>query len=114
MLKKLDYIDALRGLAILAVVMVHASQYGSFDVHPILARIISEGGRGVQLFFLVSAFTLFLSYKNRSPLESHPTRNFFIRRFFRIAPMYYLGIVYYLIQNGTGPNYWLGDANHIS
>jgi peptidoglycan/LPS O-acetylase OafA/YrhL len=27
--------------------------------------------------------------------EKHPTRNFFLRRLFRIAPMYYLGILFY-------------------
>jgi peptidoglycan/LPS O-acetylase OafA/YrhL len=28
--------------------------------------------------------------------------------------MYYIGICYYLFQDGFGPRYWLGDANHIS
>ena len=48
----------------------------------------------MQLFFVVSAFTLWLSMANRKQ-EKHPTRNFFLRRFFRIAPMYWLGIAFY-------------------
>ena len=113
-MKKLDYVDALRGLAILCVIMVHTSQYGRFNVPEMIANIIGQGARGVQLFYLASAFTLFLSFKNRLTREKFPIRNFFIRRFFRIAPMYYLGICYYLLQDGLGPRYWLGDETHIT
>jgi peptidoglycan/LPS O-acetylase OafA/YrhL len=59
---------------------------------------------------LASAFTLFFSLKNRIKIEHHSKRNFFIRRFFRIAPMYYIAIVVY----GLGPRHWLGDASHVS
>lgn len=112
--KKLDYIDALRGLAILGVIVIHASQYGKFEVPKIIGNVILEGNRGVQLFYLASAFTLFLSFKNRSTKERFPVQNFFLRRFFRIAPMYYVGIVYYLFQDGLGPRYWLGNETHIT
>lgn len=93
---KYEYIDALRGLAILAVVMVHTSQYGAGITffHPMLTSLLQHGARGVQLFFVASALTLWMSMANRKQ-ENHPTRNFFIRRLFRIAPMYYIGIVAY-------------------
>jgi len=108
---KLRYIDALRGLAILAVIITHASQFGTNTFLPaILVHAISRGINGVQLFFFVSAFTLFLSVNTRYGKEKYFTGNFFIRRFFRIAPMYYLAIVYYLWQDGFGPRFWLGDA----
>jgi peptidoglycan/LPS O-acetylase OafA/YrhL len=113
-MKKLDYVDALRGLAILAVIMVHTAQYGLFNVPKIIANFIGQGARGVQLFYIASAFTLFLSFKNRLTKEKAPIKNFFLRRFFRIAPMYYIGICYYLLQDGFGPRYWLGDQTHIT
>jgi peptidoglycan/LPS O-acetylase OafA/YrhL len=113
-MKKLDYIDALRGLAILSVMMIHTINFGTINPSGKFQNVILSGKMGVQLFFLASAFTLFLSYKNRLANEIYPVRNFFIRRFFRIAPMYYLGICYYLFQNGFGPSYWLGDVTHIS
>ena len=113
-MKKLDYIDALRGLAVLAVIMVHTGQYGSFIVPHIFKHIVQQGAAGVQLFYIASAFTLFLSFQSRSQKEASPVRNFFIRRFFRIAPMYYIGIVYYLFQNGLGATYYLGDQTHIT
>lgn len=110
---KLRYIDALRGIAIIAVIMVHTGLYGSNIYPSIIKNVISNGARGVQLFYIASAFTLFLSYNYRKEKERYHKRNFFIRRFFRIAPMYYIGIVYYLFQDGLGARYWLGDAESI-
>ena len=113
-MKKIDYVDALRGLAVLGVILVHTNQYGSSNLPSVIGKIIGEGARGVQLFYIASAFTLFLSFKDRYTKEKLPIRNFFIRRFFRIAPMYYLGICYYIFQNGLGPRYWLGNETQIT
>ncbi len=114
-MKKLDYIDALRGLAVLGVVIVHVNLYGRSNAnHPLLDKLAWEGGKGVQLFFMASAMTLFISMGKGHAGEKSPIRNFFIRRFFRIAPMYYLGIAYYLLQEGFGPRYWLGDGAGVS
>ncbi|MEI6949496.1 acyltransferase [Paraflavisolibacter sp. H34] len=112
MQKKLNYIDALRGLAILMVIAIHTMQYGTNNNHPIIIALFKSGARGVQLFFVASAFTLFLSGWNRKG-ELHPTRNFFIRRFFRIAPVYYLGIAYYFWQFNGEVNHWLGGPHEI-
>ncbi|KNB60997.1 acyltransferase family protein [Chryseobacterium sp. Hurlbut01] len=108
-MKKIDYLDALRGLAIIGVLFVHCSQYGK-PVFGFFKDSLAAGAYGVQLFFITSAFTLFYS----NSVKSSTTADFFIRRFFRIAPMFYLGIIYYLWQNGTGPRYALGDASGIS
>ena len=62
--QKLQYIDALRGWAILAVLAVHCSTWVRPD-HPLLWSIASKGAVGVQLFYLVSAFTLLLSANAR-------------------------------------------------
>jgi peptidoglycan/LPS O-acetylase OafA/YrhL len=111
---KLKYIDALRGIAILGVMAVHTGHSG-YNKYPIVfTHLIDQGAKGVQLFFVVSAFTLFLSYKTRAQNEIHTARNFFIRRFFRIAPLYYLGIVYYLLQDGFAPRVWLGNDQPVS
>jgi peptidoglycan/LPS O-acetylase OafA/YrhL len=83
------HIDALRGIAILGVLLVHSSL--NLKLPSTLAAIAFSGQRGVQLFFIVSAFTLSLSYENRRD-EQHPIINFFLRRFFRLFPMYYIAI----------------------
>jgi peptidoglycan/LPS O-acetylase OafA/YrhL len=112
---KLRYIDALRGWAILGVIMVHSWQAGSASyIPPQLNNILVRGSAGVQLFFFISAFTLFLSANAKYGTEQHFTGNFFIRRFFRIAPMYYLAIIYFLWQDGFGPRHSLGDAPGIT
>jgi peptidoglycan/LPS O-acetylase OafA/YrhL len=80
----LEHIDALRGIAVLGVVLVHSSQF--LGLPQWLEQAAFTGQRGVQLFFLISAFTLFLSYDNRH----EPASSFFTRRFFRIAPMFYV------------------------
>jgi peptidoglycan/LPS O-acetylase OafA/YrhL len=113
---KYKYIDSLRGLAILGVLLNHNLNMGttSGKIPTILLVIFQIGSLGVQLFFVLSALTLFFSFNSRQHIEQNPVKNFYLRRFFRIAPLFYLSIVYYLWQDGSGPRYWLGDANHIS
>ncbi len=92
-MKKYEYIDSLRGLAILGVIFVHTSQSIS-DLHPFVKNICNYGKHGVQLFFFVSAYTLCLSKEGREN-EDKANIKYFIRRFFRIAPLYYFGILLY-------------------
>ncbi|MEO6915223.1 MAG: acyltransferase [Chitinophagaceae bacterium] len=93
--KKYGYIDALRGLAIMQVVLVHAAQ--RFATPDGKAFFLSTKAQyGVQLFFITSALTLFLSFQQRLAKDGGDTVKFFlIRRYFRIAPIYYLAIVFY-------------------
>lgn len=117
-MKKLEYITILRALAILAVLMIHTSQYTlriNDDLPPFADAIIYNGTMGVQLFYLLSAFTLFLSFSQRGN-EKKAIRNYFIRRFFRIAPLYYIAIFYYLwqIRYFAGDNPTISAANIVS
>ncbi len=89
---KLTYIDSMRGVAILLVIIVHHGQ--RFTGLPLVQTITGLGQIGVQLFFFASAFTLCMSNDQRQQ-EPHPTASFFIRRTFRIAPLYYFGILFY-------------------
>ena len=102
---KYAYIDAVRGLAIILVVLVHSSQVVK-PTSSLLSWLMNEGARGVQLFYIASAITLCMSWAARKSDESHPVRNFYIRRFFRIAPMFYVAIAGFLYVNGTLPTYW--------
>ena len=95
-MRKLDYIEALRGWAILGVILVHNSQYGINNYPAFLERFFNSGARGVQLFFVISAFTLFLSHYQRN--EKAALKNFYTRRLFRVVPLYYCGILYFTWQ----------------
>ena len=101
--KHLDYIDALRGYAILGVIGVHASESAPGLAWP-LQLLADQGARGVQLFFVVSALTLMLSWRERHD----GVAPFYIRRFFRIAPMFWLAIVFFPIADHLAPaiSYW--------
>lgn len=100
--KKLGYIDALRGYAILLVIFAHTGQMYPINYPFFLKNLINFGPRGVQLFFIVSALTLFLTTEKRFLIDKRPIISFFIRRFFRIAPLYYCGLIFYnLIDNSN-------------
>jgi peptidoglycan/LPS O-acetylase OafA/YrhL len=99
--KKYGYIDALRGLAILPVLLVHTGR--KLAGHSDLMDFITfKGQYGVQLFFIASALTLFLSFEQRKKIDlQNTTRYFLIRRFFRIDPAFYLAILIYTLD------YWI-------
>ncbi|WP_167631284.1 acyltransferase family protein [Mariprofundus ferrooxydans] len=108
-IRKYDYIDALRGFAIMGVVAVHTSQWVT-PSSAFLSTLAHHGQRGVQLFFIASALTLFLSMSRRVMQESNPFAGFFIRRFFRIAPLFLLAVIVYSIEDGLGARYWAPDG----
>lgn len=91
--KQLGWIDALRGYAVLGVVIVHSG-----SPYPALGASMGWGARGVQLFFVVSAFTLCLSWNSRH----EGVGPFYLRRFLRVAPMFWVALLYYLWATPTG------------
>ena len=94
---KLHHIDQLRGLAILLVILVHVYQ-SQIGIRGMFGLVLNFGIVGVQLFFLLSAYTLCLSMSFRK--DNSTTSDFYIRRYFRIAPLYYAGIlIYYMMSN---------------
>ena len=97
--EKLDYIDILRGIAILMVMVVHTSQAVN-GVSQLVGDIDRYGQMGVQLFFVASAYTLCFSRINRAG-EKQPLISFLIRRFFRIAPLYYVAIIAYFLAESN-------------
>ncbi len=85
--QRLAYIDSLRGIAALGVMTVHSAHLSGH-----LTPYASFGQRGVQLFYIISAFTLFLSLNGKTCSTRQDLRHFYLRRFLRVAPLYYVAI----------------------
>jgi peptidoglycan/LPS O-acetylase OafA/YrhL len=95
---KHNYIDAVRGWAILLVMTCHVGGMFSEMPYPV-KKLTNFGWHGVQMFFLASAVTLLMSWHRRPEHDWTSVRSFFVRRFLRIAPMYYAGaLIYYLVE----------------
>ena len=92
---KFAYIDCLRGYAILLVMACHTAYAVPQLPYPV-HRLAVFGWHGVQLFFLASCLTLMMSAQyERDRTGQVRAGDFFIRRFLRIAPMYYLAAAFY-------------------
>jgi len=80
-------IESLRAYAALLVIAFHVVWLAGFDPPPALEALKWHAGRGVPLFFAVSGFSLAYGYDGR--LSGAGLRDFYLRRLFRIAPLYY-------------------------
>ena len=85
---KLEWVQALRGIAALMVVVSHASLYliGT-SWQPFAERYLQPGGQGVDLFFLVSGFIMVYT-TTRSDGSMRYAADFLAKRFARIWPVY--------------------------
>ena len=101
---RIETLDFLRGIAIIAVVVVHCLRYIP-DSHEIIF-IIGLGNYGVQLFFFVSAITMCYIWDKRKNETNH-IYNFYLRRIVRIVPLYWFAIIVYLYIYGIDhKSYW--------
>lgn len=92
----LSFINSARGIAIFMVIVCHCGVLYTFE-SKYIRELYAYGQLGVQLFFLVSAYTLCYSNDNRGE-EKNGIISFYIRRYFRIFPVYYFGIILYYVM----------------
>lgn len=96
-------LEGLRGIASLWVLVGHISLLTHCHI-----TLISSPGIGVDLFILLSGYLMAKNYverQHKEPWQHRSTiRKFWTRRFFRIAPLYYLLLIVALFY---GP--WFGE-----
>jgi exopolysaccharide production protein ExoZ len=102
-------LDLLRGAAILLVIIAHCAQVTTSIVPGLNSFAMHYGEFGVQLFFIVSGYTMMLTFGDRTDLAA--ARSFYIRRVFRIAPLFWAAIVFYVsMTKGEGFRIWAPDG----
>ncbi len=92
---RVAYIDGLRAIAVLCVVIHHSAKYDAGIGYGPLQHALLEGAHGVDLFFVISG--LCLSYPVLAALRdrgwaSFDVPGYFARRVVRIVPPYYFAI----------------------
>ncbi len=104
---RLQFVNAARGYAILGVILLHCTNQMNGKLPPLAFLLGLTGQFGVQLFFVASAFTMLHSANQRAGSERYPLASFYLRRYFRIAPLYYAGIpLYYVIRCIADQTLW--------
>ena len=87
-------LDLLRGVAVLLVVASHCASEAAGVVPGLTAFAMDYGQLGVQLFFIVSGYTMMLTFGDK--INSAGVRSFYVRRVFRIVPLFWIAIIFYL------------------
>src|ERR1700733_7563352 len=83
-MKKIPQLDAVRGLAVLLVLMHNTDRYPALHLH-----LISDNGwMGVDLFFVLSGF-LITGILLDTKISAGYFKNFYVRRCLRIWPLYF-------------------------
>lgn len=111
-MNKIRYLDGLRGVAILLVFMIHAGGWGLRSLGGIGNSIADHGKYGVTIFFVASAYVICLSASKAFGGEDYNWKAFYVRRFFRIAPMYFLTLVVSILMRQ--PDAWPPATSIIS
>lgn len=99
-------IDGLRFIAIIAVLLVHSfGEVSHQGLKPLalpsnawwITRILQNGDRGVQLFFVISGYILARPFLRQHRLEGHKVKlsTYFLRRMTRLEPPYILSLLIY-------------------
>lgn len=89
--KRITLLDSLRGVAALAVVLYHYTfRYDAIYGHEFSLEhlfVFKYGYLGVQLFFMISGFVIYMSLENTSSIKK-----FALSRFARLYPAYWFAV----------------------
>ena len=93
---RLAPINGLRGIAIVGVVYFHVigGLWSTADLPPWLSPFVTNTWTGVNLFFILSGFVLFLPYAadNEALRPQSERLRFYRRRAWRLLPLFYVAV----------------------
>jgi peptidoglycan/LPS O-acetylase OafA/YrhL len=120
---RIPELDGLRGIAIALVVLFHYFYFNPGpDYHRIglahrlllyFERFIAVGWSGVDLFFVLSGFLIggILLDVRESPRYF---KTFYLRRFYRIIPVYYVWILCYIVVAAVAGGFLTAHISHVN
>lgn len=83
---KTRYLTGMRAYAAMSVFLIHSGGLGLRELGAFGNRLVDQGRWGVVVFFVLSAFTLAMSASRERDFHYG---TFLLRRWLRIAPLYY-------------------------
>ena len=92
------FITGMRAYAALGVFLIHSGGFGLRQFSTYTSRIVDFGKYGVLAFFVISAFTICMSVEKEKIFSF---KNYILKRFFRVAPMYYLVLIIAFLLGGN-------------
>jgi peptidoglycan/LPS O-acetylase OafA/YrhL len=111
--KRIPELDGLRGLAIFLVILCHYIEDGPVGPrHSLAARtgeVLGLGTFGVDLFFILSGFLIGGILLN-SRLSPRYYNTFYLRRFFRIIPIYYSWLILFGVVMLAAKKWWVAGG----
>lgn len=97
MKKRYDGILGLRGIGALGIIAYHVYVLGGFlGVNALFDRTVGNGGMFVQLFFMISAFSLMCGYYDEFAANPRLDK-FYIGRIKKLAPTFWLALIAHCI-----------------
>lgn len=103
-MKRIDVFDSLRGIAIIGVILIHSGNNVPRNFGMLAEAIISNGNKGVQIFFIISAILFYRSfavYCNKYPdMRLQIVATWYGKRFLRLIPLFWLTNTAVLLYSG--------------
>ncbi len=100
--KRLSELDAMRGIAVMIVVFFHCTMFQT-------AYTFKYGAMGVELFFMISGFVIFMTTTN-----IQNGREFIAKRFARLYPIYWVCVTLtFIVQLLLGKNVHSGLLQYL-
>ncbi len=97
-------VDSMKGLAIIGVVLIHINSIEkAYPYLPIVNKFASIGAKGVQIFFMISAFLIFHSlHRLEMKKQNNGISNWYLQKLIRLIPVYYISNILWLILVARG------------
>ena len=108
MVKRIDVIQLVRGIAALFVCFFHLKALLNTSTTHSGTTLFGGGAIGVPLFFIISGFIMVYTTRKSDGSKLY-IKNFMIKRLIRIIPLYYIMVLFWIFAYDTKLDYFSKD-----